>query len=166
MEKTRGSDEETDFQHESAASQIKEQELWKSAPTFPTMCDAPGRSRMNHSPSEKPQDRSTRVSSAAVDSDGKSFTSASLKGVEGEFGGFLLGEDYNAVVNVPALQREVQIEGQVDCFALNGERKLPIRSGAQCDRIRDCACRHNANQSSGQPNRGQFQHRTFSFRAL
>ena len=49
------------------------------------------------------------------------------KGVQA-FGGFPLSEDYNAVVAVPALPREVQIEGQGGLLALSGERKLSIRS--------------------------------------
>src|SRR5204862_5835361 len=49
------------------------------------------------------------------------------KGVRA-FGGFPLSEDYSAVVNVPALPREVQIEGQGGLLALSGERKLSIRS--------------------------------------
>src|SRR5205823_7503306 len=38
--------------------------------------------------------------------------------------------DYNAIVAVPQLPREVQIEGQGGLLALNGDRKLSIRSRA------------------------------------
>jgi uncharacterized protein YfaS (alpha-2-macroglobulin family) len=50
-----------------------------------------------------------RVSSA-VESDGELYVRVN-KGVQA-FGGFPLSDDYNAVVAVPALPREVQIEGQ------------------------------------------------------
>ena len=46
------------------------------------------------------------------------------------FGDYPLAEDYNAVVAVPQLPREVQIEGQGGLLALNGDRKLSIRSRA------------------------------------
>src|SRR5207244_11434633 len=39
-----------------------------------------------------------------------------------------LADDYNAVVAVPELPREVQIESQGGLLALSGERKLSIRS--------------------------------------
>ena len=41
-----------------------------------------------------------------------------------------LAEDYNAIVAVPQLPREVQIEGQGGLLALSGDRKLSIRSRA------------------------------------
>jgi len=51
------------------------------------------------------------------------------KGVRA-FGNYPLAEDYNAIVAVPQLPREVQIEGQGGLLALNGDRKLSIRSRA------------------------------------
>src|SRR5262249_22532474 len=61
-----------------------------------------------------------------VESDGELYVRVN-NGVKA-FGGFPLSEDYNCVVNVPALPREVQIEGQGGLLALNGGRKLSIRS--------------------------------------
>jgi len=96
-----------------------------------------------------------------VESDGELYVRV-IKGVQA-FGGFLLGEDYNAVVNVPALQREVQIEGQGGLLALNGERKLSIRSRGlsaieyEIARVATTQINHLVSQTEG-----QFQHRTFS----
>jgi hypothetical protein len=59
--------------------------------------------------SEKPLGRQ-HAFRVRVESDGELYVRVS-KGVQA-FGGFPLSEDYNAVVNVPALPREVQIEGQ------------------------------------------------------
>jgi len=49
------------------------------------------------------------------------------KGVRA-LGGFTLGEDYANVLAVPKLPREIEIQGQGGVFALNGERKLSIKS--------------------------------------
>ncbi len=43
-------------------------------------------------------------------------------------GDFALGEDYDAIVPVPALPREIEIQGEGGVLALSGERKLSIRS--------------------------------------
>jgi len=76
-------------------------------------------------PSEKPQDRQ-HAFRVRVESNGELYVRVK-KGVRA-FGDYPLSEDYNAVVDVPALPREVQIEGQGGLLALNGERKLSIRS--------------------------------------
>ncbi|MEP6822257.1 MAG: MG2 domain-containing protein, partial [Chthoniobacterales bacterium] len=49
------------------------------------------------------------------------------KGVQA-LGGFPLGADYGNVIRVPALPREIEIEGRGGILALNGERKLSIKS--------------------------------------
>jgi uncharacterized protein YfaS (alpha-2-macroglobulin family) len=43
-------------------------------------------------------------------------------------GGFSTGEDFNAIVNVPAFNKEATILGRGGILALNGERKLSIQS--------------------------------------
>jgi len=43
-------------------------------------------------------------------------------------GGFLLGDDYNALVAVPEPDAEIEIQGKGGLLALSGERKLSIRS--------------------------------------
>src|SRR5437764_1099011 len=78
-------------------------------------------------PSEKAQDRQ-HAFKIRVESEGELYVRVP-KGVRA-FGDYLLAEDYNAVVAVPQLPREVQIEGQGGLLALNGDRKLSIRSRA------------------------------------
>src|SRR5882724_3152605 len=78
-------------------------------------------------PSEKAQDRQ-HAFKIRVESEGELYVRVP-KGVRA-FGGYPLAEDYNAVVAVPQLPREVQIEGQGGLLALNGDRKLSIRSRA------------------------------------
>ena len=51
------------------------------------------------------------------------------KGVKA-VGGFPLPQTYDAIVAVPALPREVQIQGKGGILALSGERKLSIKSRA------------------------------------
>src|SRR5256714_2724738 len=75
--------------------------------------------------SEKSLDRQ-HAFRVRVENDGELYVRVN-KGVQA-FGGFPLSEDYNALVAVPALPREVQIEGQGGLLALSGERKLSIRS--------------------------------------
>ena len=43
-------------------------------------------------------------------------------------GGYQLGEEYAAIVKVPELPREIEIQGTGGVLALNGERKLSIKS--------------------------------------
>jgi uncharacterized protein YfaS (alpha-2-macroglobulin family) len=49
------------------------------------------------------------------------------KGARG-LGGFVLGEEYSAIVAVPEFPREIEIQGEGGVLALNGERKLSIKS--------------------------------------
>ena len=78
-------------------------------------------------PSERAQDRQ-HAFKIRVESEGELYVRVA-KGVRA-FGDYPLAEDYNAVVAVPELPREVQIEGQGGLLALNGDRKLSIRSRA------------------------------------
>ncbi|MGH7981790.1 MAG: alpha-2-macroglobulin family protein [Candidatus Udaeobacter sp.] len=78
-------------------------------------------------PSEKAQDRQ-HAFKIRLESEGELYVRVP-KGVRA-FGDYPLAEDYNAVVAVPQLPREVQIEGQGGLLALNGDRKLSIRSRA------------------------------------
>src|SRR5881396_3646250 len=78
-------------------------------------------------PSEKAQDRQ-HVFKIRLESEGELYVRIP-KGVRA-FGDYPLAEDYNAVVAVPQLPREVQIEGQGGLLALSGDRKLSIRSRA------------------------------------
>ena len=76
-------------------------------------------------PSEKAQDRQHAIR-VRVESEGELYIRVA-KGVKA-FGDYPLAENYNAVVAVPELPREVQIESQGGLLALNGEKKLSIRS--------------------------------------
>src|SRR5438045_887903 len=78
-------------------------------------------------PSEKAQDRQ-HAFKIRLESEGELYVRVP-KGVRA-FGDYPLADDYNAVVAVPQLPREVQIEGQGGLLALNGDRKLSIRSRA------------------------------------
>src|SRR6059058_5419332 len=78
-------------------------------------------------PSEKAQDRQ-HAFKIQIESEGELYVRVP-KGVRAP-GDYRLAEDYNAVVAVPQLPREVQIEGQGGLLALSGERKLSIRSRA------------------------------------
>jgi uncharacterized protein YfaS (alpha-2-macroglobulin family) len=121
-----GSNEENDSDDDSVGSQVKETELWKSATDVPDdVLDAAHRMAFAPVESEKPLGRQ-HVFRVRVESDGELYVRVN-KGVQA-FGGFPLSDNYNAVVAVPALPREVQIEGQGGLLALNGERKLSIRS--------------------------------------
>ena len=120
------SNEETDSDDDSVGSQVKETELWKSATDVPDdVLDAARPMAFAPMESEKPLGRQ-HAFRVRVESDGELYVRVN-KGVQA-FGGFPLSEDYNAVVDVPVLPREVQIEGQGGLLALNGERKLSIRS--------------------------------------
>src|SRR5947199_10826591 len=78
-------------------------------------------------PSEKAQDKQ-HAFKIQVESEGELYVRVP-KGVRAS-GDYRLAEDYNAVVAVPQLPREVQIEGQGGLLALSGDRKLSIRSRA------------------------------------
>ncbi len=62
----------------------------------------------------------------SLETDGQLFVTIA-KGVRA-LGGFTLGEDYANVLAVPKLPREVEIQGNGGVLALNGERKLSIKS--------------------------------------
>ncbi len=61
-----------------------------------------------------------------VEQEGQLYASIA-KGVK-SVGGFVLGQDYANVMNVPIPQRELAFEGDGGVLALNGERKLSVKS--------------------------------------
>jgi alpha-2-macroglobulin len=154
------SDEETDSSDESVGSQIKETELWKSATDVPyDILDAASTVAFAPTESEKPQGRQ-HAFRVRVETDGELYVRVN-KGVRA-FGDYPLSEDYNAVVEVPALPREVQIEGQGGLLALNGERTLSVRSRGlsaveyEIARVATTQINHLVSQTEG-----KFQHPTF-----
>jgi hypothetical protein len=119
-------DEQTDSSEESTESKPKEKEQWQSATDVPDdVFDRAKAIEATALPSGKTQDRQ-HAFRVRVETDGELYVRV-RKGVRAH-GDYPLAEDYNAVVNVPQLPIEVQIESQGGLLALNGERKLSIRS--------------------------------------
>lgn len=77
-------------------------------------------------PSEKEHSElhSFRIS---LETEGQQLLVTVDKGVKA-LGGFILGEEYRNVIPVPEIPREIIIEGEGGVLALNGERKLSIKS--------------------------------------
>jgi alpha-2-macroglobulin len=128
---------ESDENRQSAASEEDESEdttesdnasKWQSPTDVPDdVFEQAKRIEFTVLPSEKAQDRQ-HAFKIRLESEGELYVRVP-KGVRA-FGDYPLAEDYNAVVAVPQLPREVQIEGQGGLLALNGDRKLSIRSRA------------------------------------
>src|SRR3989440_1240711 len=145
---------------EEVGSRLKETELWKSADDVPDdVLDNAKLVAYVSLPSEKAQDRQ-HAFHIRVETDGELYVRIK-KGVRA-FGDYPLSEDYNAVVNVPSLPREVQIEGQGGVLALNGEKKLSIRSRAlsaiefEVSRVATTQINHLVSQTDG-----EFEHPLF-----
>src|SRR5256714_7869829 len=120
------SDDESSSDEEEIGSQLKETELWKSAADVPDdVVESAKPVRFVAVESEKPQDRQ-HVFRIRVETDGELHVQVK-KGLRAP-GDYSLSEDYNAVVQVPSFPREVQIQGEGGVLALNGEKKLSIRS--------------------------------------
>ena len=120
------SDEETDSSEEAPVSKGKEKEQWQSATDVPDeVFDQAKVIEATALPSEKAQDRQ-HAFRVRVETEGELYVRV-RKGIRAH-GNYPLAEDYNAVVDVPRLPREVQIEGQGGLLALNGERKFSVRS--------------------------------------
>jgi uncharacterized protein YfaS (alpha-2-macroglobulin family) len=160
-EQETASEEETDSSESPGETQLKDNECWQSASAVPD--DAIDHARAVACvtlPSGKAQDRQ-HVFRVRIESDGELYVRIH-KGVRA-FGDYPLTEDYNAVVRVPALPREVQIEGQGGLLALNGERKLSVRSRGlrvieyEVARIATTQINHLVSQTEG-----KFQHPHFA----
>lgn len=124
-ENTRSANSEEDESDETTQS---EGSKWQSPTDVPDdILEQAKKIEFTVVPSEKAQDRQHALK-IRIESEGELYVRVA-KGVRA-FGGYPLGEDYNAVVAVPQLPREVQIEGQGGLLALNGDRKLSIRSRA------------------------------------
>ena len=118
--------EESDSEEGSSETSNKEGTKWQSPTDVPDdIIDQAKQVEITAIPSEKAQDRQHAFRIRA-ETEGELYIRIA-KGVRA-FGDYPLTEDYNAVVAVPELPREVQIEGQGGLLALNGERKLSIRS--------------------------------------
>ena len=160
-----GGDEETNARDATGELQLKESELWKSATAVPDeVIDHARAISCVPVPSDKAQDQQ-HVFRVRVENDGELYVHIG-KGIRA-FGDYPLGEDYDAVVRVPALPREVQIEGRGGLLALNGERKLSIRSRGlnaieyEIARVATTQINHLVSQTEG-----KFQHPHFSVSSL
>src|SRR6202022_4603807 len=157
-----GSDDEPDSSEEPATSDLKESERWKSETDVPDdVLDNARPIAYVPLPSEKAQDRQ-HAFRIRVETDGELYVRVK-KGVRA-LGDYPLSDDYNAVIDVPALPREVQIEGEGGLLALNGEKKLSIRSRAlsaiefEISRVATTQINHLVSQTEG-----KFQHPHFQF---
>src|SRR2546423_6010815 len=120
------SGDESPSDEEEVGSQLKETELWESAADVPDdVVESAKPVRFVAVESEKPQDRQ-HVFRIRVETDGELHVQVK-KGLRAP-GDYPLSEDYDAVVEVPSLPREVRIQGEGGVLALNGEKKLSIRS--------------------------------------
>jgi uncharacterized repeat protein (TIGR01451 family) len=63
----------------------------------------------------------------SLESEGQQLLVTVDKGVKA-LGGFVLGDEYRNVLPTPEIPREITIEGEGGVLALNGERKLSIKS--------------------------------------
>ncbi|HEX4638187.1 MAG TPA: MG2 domain-containing protein [Chthoniobacterales bacterium] len=138
---------------EEIGSQLKEVELWKSADAVPDeILDEAKSIKFQALPSEKAQDRQ-HAFRVRVETDGELYVRVK-KGVRAA-GDYPLSDDYDAVVAVPSLPREVQIEGEGGVLALNGEKKLSIRSRAlstidfEISRVATTQINHLVSQTEG-----------------
>jgi len=153
--------EESDSNEESVGSQLKETELWKSADDVPDdVLDNAKVVAYVSLPSERALDRQ-HAFRIRVETDGELYVRIK-KGVRAA-GDYPLSDDYNAVVEVPSLPREVQIEGQGGVLALNGEKKLSIRSRAlsaiefEISRVATTQINHLVSQTAGEFENPLFQ---------
>jgi uncharacterized protein YfaS (alpha-2-macroglobulin family) len=153
-------DGESDESEESSA-EPPEDSSWESAADVPEeVLDHVKRVAFTALPSDKTQDRQ-HVLRVRVDADGELYLRI-RKGLRAP-GDYSLAEDYNAVVRVPELPLEVQIEGQGGLLALNGERKLSIRSRGMAGieyeiaRVGTTQINHLVSQTEGQFEHPHFQ---------
>jgi uncharacterized protein YfaS (alpha-2-macroglobulin family) len=158
-------DSEDSEESESSTDKQPEDSKWQSPTDVPDeILEKAKRVQFTALPSDKAQDRQ-HVFRVRVESDGELYFRV-RQGVRAA-GNYALAEDYNAVVTVPELPVEIQIEGQGGLLALNGERKLSIRSrgiGAieyEVARVATSQINHLVSQTEG-----QFQHPHFQDSAL
>jgi alpha-2-macroglobulin len=141
-------------------SNLKEGERWKSATDVPEEVLAAAKHvEFTPLPSDKAHDQQ-HTFRVAIEGDGELYLQV-RKGVRA-LGDYPLAENYKAVVPVPLFPREVEIQGKGGLLALNGERKLSIRSRAlagieyEIARVSTAQINHLVSQTGG-----QFEHPHF-----
>ncbi len=158
---TGSSTAENDEQNEGSDDQIPESHQWMSPDAVPAYAlkDA-HKIDFTALPSSRPQDQ-THTFRIRVEKAGELYVHI-RKGITAP-GNYPLAEDYNAVMLVPSLPREVKIEGDGGLLALNGERKLSIRSRGlkaieyEVARVATSQINHLVSQTEG-----RFQHPQFA----
>ena len=158
---TGSDDEETDSNEQPGEFELKEAELWQSASALDEQTLATARP-IGFVPvlSDKAHDRQ-HAFRVRIEKDAELYVRV-RKGVRA-LGDYPLSQDYNAVVRAPALPREVRIEGAGGLLALNGERKLSIRSRGlsaiqfEIARVATSQINHLVSQTQG-----KFQHPQFA----
>src|SRR6266478_5942743 len=143
-----------------ASSEKKDEKQWKSPADVPEQVFAQAKPiEFTPVPSDKAQDQQ-HVLRIRVESNGELYVRIQ-KGVRAA-GDYPLTQDHNAVLPVPELPREVQIQGEGGLLALNGERKLSVRSRGlagieyEIARVSTTQINHLVSQTEG-----QFQHPQF-----
>ncbi len=143
-----------------ASSEKKDEKQWKSPADVPEQVFAQAKPiEFTPVPSDKAQDQQ-HVLRIRVESNGELYVRIQ-KGVRAA-GDYPLTQDHNAVLPVPELPREVQIQGEGGLLALNGERKLSIRTRGlaaveyEIARVATTQINHLISQTEG-----QFQHPHF-----
>ena len=141
-------------------SEKKDEKQWKSPADVPEQVFAQAKPiEFTPVPSEKAQDQQ-HVLRIRVESNGELYVRV-RKGVRAS-GDYPLTQDHNAVLPVPELPREVQIQGEGGLLALNGDRKLSIRTRGlaaveyEIARVATTQINHLVSQTEG-----QFQHPHF-----
>ncbi len=112
--KAKDDDDDDDEKHWKNSDEVDE-DILKKATLLPFTVVA--------SDKEASDEHAFRVS---LETDGQLYMSIA-KGTHA-LGEFVLGREYATIVDVPELPREVAIQGEGGVLALNGERKLAIRS--------------------------------------
>ena len=155
-----GDPDETDSNEGTAEAESSSEDKWQSPTDVPDeVLTTAKRLEFTALPSDKAQDRQ-HAFRLRIESDGEIYVRV-RKGVRAP-GDYPLVEDYNAVVPVPELPREVQVEGHGGLLALNGEHKLSIRSRGlsaveyEIARVATTQINHLVSQTEG-----KFQHPDF-----
>ncbi|MDB6147312.1 MAG: uncharacterized protein JWO45_976 [Spartobacteria bacterium] len=146
-------EEEDEPSEDTGKSELRDEEKWESAADVPDEVLA-GATQVQFTPvpSEKTQDRQ-HVFRVRIESDGELYVRV-RKGVRA-LGDYPLTDDYNAVIPIPLLPREVEIQSKGGLLALGGERKLSIRSRAlagveyEIARVATTQINHLVSQTAG-----------------
>jgi uncharacterized protein YfaS (alpha-2-macroglobulin family) len=142
-------------------STLRETEKWQSPSDVPEEILAQAKTvPFTVLPSEKSQERQ-HTFRIRVETEGELYVRI-RKGIRAP-GDYSLADDYNSVLDVPALPREVQIEGEGGLLALSGERKLSVRSRGlstieyEIARVATTQINHLVSQTEGRFQSPEFQ---------